>query len=229
MPTAEKPPRLADRILRFFVRLFPFDFRADHGREIEQTFHAQERDAVREGRAGLWRLWAEFIAGIFQTAPREHLSILRQDATYALRRMKQNPGFSAVIILTLALGIGANTAIFSVVNGVLLRPLPYGEGARLVRVFQQAPRLNAFDIGHSEKEIFDLQRQTRTLDGLVEYHSMVFILIGAEPHRVQTGVVSPEFFDFFGVRPLFGRAFRAATPSSSCRWLSRSFCSPAPA
>jgi predicted permease len=202
-------PRFTDRILRFFVRLFPFDFRADHGREIEQTFHAQAREAAREGKAGLWRLWAEFIAGIFQTAPREHLSILRQDATYALRRMRQNPGFSAAIILTLALGIGANTAIFSVVNGVLLRPLPYGEGERLVRVWQEAPKLNVFNTGHSEKEILDLQRQTRTLDGIVEYHSMVFILISAEPHRVQTGVVSPEFFDFFGVKTLVGRTFRA--------------------
>jgi putative ABC transport system permease protein len=202
-------PRLTDRILKFFVRLFPFDFRADHGREIEQTFHAQERDAAREGKAGLWRLWAEFIAGIFQTAPREHLSILRQDATYAIRRMRQNPGFSAVIVLTLALGIGANTAIFSVVNGVLLRPLPYGEGERLVRVWQEAPKINILNAGHSEKEILDLQRQNRTLDGIVEYHSMVFILIGAEPHRVQTGVVSPEFFDFFGVKTLAGRTFRA--------------------
>jgi predicted permease len=198
------------RFLRFLVRLFPFDFRADHGREIEQTFRAQQRDAEQEGRAGLFRLWAEFVAGIFRTAPREHLSILRQDATYAVRRMRQSPGFTAVIVLTLALGIGANSAIFSVVNGVLLRPLPYSDGERLVRLRQLAPRLGVnSDSGFSEKEILDYRGQNQTLDSLVEYHSMVFILIGNEPYRVQTGVVSWEFFDIFGVRPLYGRTFRA--------------------
>jgi len=196
-----------DRIVRFLLRLFPFDFRFDHGREIEQIFRAQQKDAAKEGRAGLWRLWAEFIAGIFQTAPREHLAILRQDASYALRRMRQSPGFTAVIILTLALGIGANTAIFSVVNGVLLRPLPYAQGDRLLRLRQPAPGFKIQDAGFSEKEIGDFTGQNQTLDALVEYHSMTFILIGDEPHRVQTGVVSWNFFDTFGVRPLAGRTF----------------------
>ena len=187
----DEKPRPMQRLLNSCLRLLPFEFRFDHGREIEQTFHAQHLDATREGRVSLGRLWLEFLAGMLRTAPREHLSILRMDANYAWRRMRQNPLFSLAVIFTLALGIGANTAIFSVVNGVLLRPLPYGEGERLLVLRQSAPRMGIQDINFSEKEINDFREQNRTLDGLVEYHSMVFILIAQEPYRVQTGVVSP--------------------------------------
>jgi predicted permease len=134
---------------------------------------------------------------------------LRQDVRYGLRSIRQNPTFAAVVVLTLGLGIGANTAIFSVVNGVLLRPLPYGEPERLVVVRQSLTSPATPSLGFSEKELLDYRAASRTLEGLVEYHTMSFTLLGGrEAERVQTGVVSHGFFDFLGVTPLVGRTFR---------------------
>ena len=129
---------------------------------------------------------------------------------YAARSLARYPGYTAVVLLTLALGIGANTAIFSVVHAVLLRPLPYTHGDRLVEVRQQAPRIGVANAGVSVKEIQDYRAQTPSFDAIVEYHQMSFNLLGrGEASRVQTGVVSPEFFDVLGVKPILGRTFRA--------------------
>jgi hypothetical protein len=135
---------------------------------------------------------------------------LTQDVRYGLRSLRQTPAFTVAVVLTLALGIGANTAIFSVVNGVLLRPLPYGEPERLVVLRQTLAQPATPSLGFSEKELLDYRAASKTLEGLVEYHTMSFTLLGgAEAQRVQTGVVSPDFFDFLGVAPLLGRNFRA--------------------
>jgi predicted permease len=135
---------------------------------------------------------------------------LVQDCRYGLRNLARNPGFAFIVVLTMALGIGANTAIFSVVNGVLLRPLPYKDGDQLVILRQQRPLARVDNMRFSYKEIVDY-RQARSLSGVVEFHDMWFILLGrAEPERVSTGVVSANFFDVLGVRPLHGRTFRDA-------------------
>jgi len=136
------------------------------------------------------------------------LEALWQDLRYGLRILLKNPGFTAVAVLTLALGIGANTAIFSVIYGVLMRPLPYQDGDRLVVLRQQAPLARVENVPFSVKEITDYRERNQTLAAVVEYHAMAFILLGrAEPERVQTGVVSANFFDVLGVKPLLGRTF----------------------
>jgi putative ABC transport system permease protein len=133
---------------------------------------------------------------------------LRQDLAYGLRGLRHNPGFSAVVILTLALGIGANTAIFSVVHGVLLRDLPYAEPGRLVLVNQAAPKAGQPALGFSVPDFMDFRERNRAFSALAEYHSMWFILLGRpDPERVQTGVVSDNYFDLLGVKPLLGRTF----------------------
>ena len=200
----------ATRFYRALLRLLPFDFRSDYGPEMETVFQEQRKEAGRRnGSTGVVRLWWETIVGIFRTAPGEHLAMFRQDAGFALRMMRKSPGFTVAAILTLGLGIGANSAIFSVVNAVLLKPLPYEHGDRLVTLHQQAPRAGMLNQPFSVAEINDYRSQSRTLDGLVEYHNMNFILLGrSEPERVEAGVVSWNYFDVFGVKPLFGRAFR---------------------
>ena len=131
-----------------------------------------------------------------------------QDLRLAFRALARSPAFSVAVLVTLALGIGASTAIFSVIYGVLLRPLPYLQGERLVHVTQPAQLAGVKNVGISPVEIRELRTRTTTVTDLVEYHSMPFVILGGqEPERVQTGVVSAEFFQMLGVRPLLGRLF----------------------
>jgi len=137
------------------------------------------------------------------------IDTLTQDLRFALRNLRTYPSYTAIVLLTLALGIGANTAIFSVVHAVLLRPLPYANGDRLVEIRQQSPKIGVANQGVSVKEIADYGAQTAALDAVVEYHQMSFNMLGrGEASRVQTGVVSANFFDVLGVTPILGRTFR---------------------
>jgi putative ABC transport system permease protein len=201
----------ADRFYGALLRLLPFDFQRDFGSDMEQAFREQRDDtARRRGRSGLLRMWWATIIDIFRMAPREHLSVLAQDVRYALRVMGRNPGFTVSAILILGLGIGVNTSIFSVVNSVLLKPLPYAQGDRLVVLRQPAVKQGSNNLAFSVQEIQDFRQQMSSMTGLVEYHGMSFTLFGgSEARRVRTGVVSAGFFDFFGIQPLLGRSFRA--------------------
>ncbi|MGA2113263.1 MAG: ABC transporter permease [Bryobacteraceae bacterium] len=136
---------------------------------------------------------------------------LLQDIRYGARVLIFHPGFSAAAILTLALGIGATTAIFSVVYGVLLRPLPYRDGGQLVVLHQQLRQAHIDDMPFSVKELQDYRGRNHTVTGIVEHHMMSFLLFGKDTaERVETAVVSANFFDVLGVKPLLGRTFVAA-------------------
>ncbi len=136
------------------------------------------------------------------------IETLWQDVRYGMRVLLKNPAFSLAAILTLALGIGANTAIFSLVYGVLLRPLPYQNGSELVVLHQLNTKSTIPNIPFSAKELSDYGQQNHTLEGIVEHHTMVFLLSDSNTaERVQTAVVSGNFFDVLGVKPLLGRTF----------------------
>ena len=131
---------------------------------------------------------------------------LLRDLSYAVRTLLRNPGFTILAVVTLALGIGANTAIFTVINGILLRPLPYSSPSQIVHLVQTATRVGTDQIGFSVQEVQDYRQQSRSLSDLAEYHSMTFTLLGAKvPERVVTGVVSADYFDVLGVKPVLGR------------------------
>jgi predicted permease len=198
-----------DRFYRGLLRILPFDFRSEFGDDMEETFREQRAATERrQGNMGVWKMWWSTIADIVRMAPREHLSVLAQDTRYAARMMRKNLAYTLAAVLILGLGIGANTSIFSVVNSVLLKPLPYADGNRLLIVRQQGARNGVTDLPFSVAEINDYRERNRSLTGLVEYHGMSFTLLGGtEPHQVRTGVVSAGFFDFFGVKPILGRTF----------------------
>jgi len=202
---------LSQRMFRALMRVLPFDFRTNYEGEMEGVFREQQREVKERGGAlDALRLWRETIAGIFTMAPREHWQILQDDCRYALRMMRRNVWFTAIAVATLGLGIGANTAIFSVVHAVLLRPLPYTQAQQLIQVRQTEKKVGVDDLSFSVQEIADYRKQNHTLAGLVEYHSMSFTLFGhGEPERVRTGVVSANYFELFGVQPLLGRTLVA--------------------
>src|SRR6267378_794925 len=132
---------------------------------------------------------------------------LAQDVRYGLRMQRKSPGFSAVAVLTIALGIGATTAIFSVVDATLLHPLPYPQPEQLVSVEDDLPGVGARDAGMSEPEWKDLQRS-----GIFEYVSPTWFdennLTGSsQPTRVRLLIVAPNYFALLGVQPQLGRAF----------------------
>ena len=130
------------------------------------------------------------------------------DVRYAFRALGQNRGFAAVAILTLAIGIGANSAIFSVVNAVLLRPLPFPDADRLFVVYEQHPApVNRTRL--SAENFLDLQRETRAFDRLAGYVGTGFTFSGGgDPELVLGQKVSAELFETLGVQPLIGRALR---------------------
>ncbi|HVT17123.1 MAG TPA: ABC transporter permease [Thermoanaerobaculia bacterium] len=137
------------------------------------------------------------------------LETLGQDVRFALRLLRRNKGYASAVVAALALGIGANTAIFSMVRGVMLRELPYRQPSRLVVLHQRDSRDAETDNNFSVLDIEDLRRRNRSFAGLAEYHSMWFNLLGrAEPERVQTGVVSANFFDVLGTKAILGRTFK---------------------
>ena len=139
------------------------------------------------------------------------LERLVQDTRYGFRVLHKNPGFTLIALLALGLGIGANTALFSVVYGVLLKPLPYEKDNQLVVLHQAFQKTGQKNVGFSVKELQDYRQQSRSLAELEEYHQMSFILLdGHEPSQVRTGVVSAHFFDMLGLKPYLGRLFTDA-------------------
>src|SRR5262249_49644444 len=131
-----------------------------------------------------------------------------QDVRFGVRMLLKTPGFTLIAALTLALGIGANTAIFSVVNAALLRPLPYNEPDRLVFIYNHTTSLYP-KMGLMEAEFLRLRERARSLEHVSLYTSTTFTLTGmGEPERVSSGTASGDFFAALGARMALGRAFR---------------------
>lgn len=131
-----------------------------------------------------------------------------EDIRYAWRAALKKPAISALIVVTFALGIGANSAIFSMVYHVMFAPLPFADGDKLVRLQQHQPIAERMDFGSSVQSFFDYRRMSTSLDELAEYHSMQFTLLGeGAAQRVQTGVVSWNYFNVLGIQPILGRDF----------------------
>jgi putative ABC transport system permease protein len=134
------------------------------------------------------------------------LASISVDVKYALRALRNSPAFTTVVIATLALGIGANTAIFSVVRGVLLKPLPHRDGDRLVYLRQSMDGPGGESINFSVPEIEDFRKGAAALGGIAEFSSWSLTLQGnGEPTRMQVGLVTGNYFDVMGLSPVIGR------------------------
>ena len=136
---------------------------------------------------------------------------LGRDMRFALRSLLRAKGLAATVVVTLALGIGANAAIFSVVRGVLLRPLVNRDEDRLIYIRQSAPGLGAENTTFSVPEINDFKSRVTTISAFGDFSTVDFTMIGlgGEPRMVKAGVVSGSFFDVMGLRPVLGRLLNA--------------------
>ena len=134
------------------------------------------------------------------------MGTLMEDVRYGLRMLRKNPGFTTVALLTLALGIGANTAVFSIVNGVLLNPLPFPDSDRLVTLFESKPNFREGSISYPN--FLDWQRDNHAFTSIAAYRPDTFSLTSAgEPEQVRGEMVSADFFSILGVKPVLGRMF----------------------
>ena len=134
------------------------------------------------------------------------MTSLWQDLSYALRMLRKNPGFTAIAVLTLALAIGANTALFSVVNSVLLNPLPYPHPEELVTIHESKPNFNTGSVSYPN--FLDWQKDNQTLSSMAVSRSYSFSLTGiGQAEQVPAQLVTSDFFPILGVKPVAGRAF----------------------
>jgi putative ABC transport system permease protein len=202
----ERRPSFAARAFRTLLRLLPRDFRADYGAEMEEVFERQRRAAAAAGRRSLARLWLSTLAGALSTGPREHLAILGQDLRCALRALGQRPGFTLAAVATLALGLGANTALFSVLEAVVLRPLPYPDPERLMVVWERDA--DGRPSSTSYPTYSDLAARSHTVAAMTAFSDGMAGLAGdGEPELLEGLRVTHTFLATFGVAPALGRGF----------------------
>src|SRR6266700_2303692 len=137
------------------------------------------------------------------------MQTLWQDVRFGLRMLGKNPGLTAVAVLTLALGVGATTAIFSVVYGVLLRPLPYPDSKRIMAVFEVTSKGRPSRI--ADPNFDDFREQSRSFQAIAKYNQVIASVSGgSQPTRTTVAAVSPDFLKVFGIQPIFGRDFSAS-------------------
>lgn len=134
------------------------------------------------------------------------LQMFRHDLRCAAQTVRRSPGFAATVVLTLALGVGANSAVFSIVNGVLLKPLPFSQPNRLYILYQQTPSTHSASVSYPN--FIDWQRSTRAFSSLAAFRQDNFILTGAgRPERLHGAMISSDFFSTLGIKPILGREF----------------------
>ncbi len=199
-------------LIKFIGVLVPRRLRVDWRQEWEAELRYRE-ELLAEWERLDWRNKIDLLrrsVGAFRDAlllqPRRLEDEMFQDLRYGARMLLKNPGVSAVIIITLALGIGANAALFSVVNGVLLNPLPYPQPEQLVTLYRSIPNFEIASLPYPNFR--DWQKENRTFSAMAISRGFGFSLMGAgEAERVSAQFVSADFFSVLGVKPALGRDF----------------------
>ena len=219
------------RLYRLLLFLCPGEIRRAYAAEMEEVFvHCMRTEAARRGRAGLAVAYARGLADALAfaidvrrsrrapaaggaTTPslfqRKRRSVMRlRDVRETLRFMRKQPVLAGAIVLMLALGLGASTAIFSVVYGVLLKPLPFPEPERVVAVWGTIPSRQLDTVSFSEANFWDMHDAQRTFSEFGAWHDASFTVTGdGDPVRVDGAQVTVGFLRALGVRPLAGRLF----------------------
>ncbi len=213
------------RLYRLLLYFYPAAFRAEYAAEICHVFDQRRRQA--SGPVEVLALWAETLWDVASNGARVHWDILRQDLHYTARTLRRAPGFALTAIGVTALGIGANTAVFSVTDHVLVRPLPFADSERLVKLYERPPGYTRMEL--SAPNYRDWRQRSSSFEAMAAYHQTAANLVRlppsggtvrlppsggtigtGDPRRLDGAAVMADLLPMLGARPLFGRLFDAA-------------------
>ena len=202
----------SERIYRWLLRLYPREFRDEYGHEMSLLFRAR----AAHGSVGLW---LQVVGDLLFHAPQEHWSGLKQDLRYAVRQVRLSPGFSAVVIATLAVGIGGATAVFSATHTVLLAPLPYAQPGQLVRVYQHEPGDPATRAGMSAPHFRALRDEAASFVGVAARYFRedmgLDLSNGGNPERLRVLLVTSDYFRTLRADRFLGPGFQIEDETGS--------------
>ena len=191
---------------RLLLHLYPTSFRQEYATEMCAIFTRRRRETSSLGLLFLW------MAAIFETlwnAAGVHADVLRQDLRYTTRSLRRTPGFALTAVLVVAIGVGANTAAFSLADRTLLRPLPFPQSERLVKLWEAVPGYTRMEL--SPANYRDWKSMNRSFEVMGAYDWSDVNLVGqGEPERLSTATVSSEILPMLGIQPLMGRVFGEA-------------------
>lgn len=202
------------RFYRLLLRLFPASFRAEYGEEMCTVFSA------RKERESAVAAWSAEIPDVIGNALWSHLDLLWQDLRWTFRTLKQSPGFTLTAVSIAALGLGANTAAFTLLDHVLLRPLPFPHPEQLVMLYQTQPGNHAIRVSLSPPNYLDLRAMTKSFQTVSAYSSLSINMSGqGDPQRLSGANLGADVLRILGVQPALGRGFtpgdeRNGTPDS---------------
>lgn len=211
---------LPAKLFRALLLAYPAEFRNEYGSEMQELFAERLRNEPKA------RVWFDALCDLLIAAPREHLHILKGDLQYAVRIFAKSPAFTLMAVLTMAMGIGACTAIFSLVNAVLLRSLPYDDPARLAYIWTPNDHFKPpvpKELSPTDGDFFDLQRLNHSFSQMTMFAETGFRLEGGD--HIEGAVVLGNFFRTLGVRPEMGRTIEEGDKNvvviSHSLWMAR--------
>ena len=187
---------------RLLLHLYPASFRAEYGGEMSAIFAQRRRDTA------LWLLCVQTFFEVLLNATRVHLDILKQDLRYSIRTLARAPGFALTAIAVSALGIGATTAAFTMIDHVLIRPLPFPDSDRLVKLYQSQPVFNGLHNDVAPANYRDWKRMATSFSSMGMFRYLSVNMLGAGgPQRVDGAAFSFDLLPTLGAKPLIGRVF----------------------
>jgi putative ABC transport system permease protein len=192
------------RIYSALLLLYPASFRAEYAAEMRSIFEKRRAECTTFAQRA--RMWLDTVAEVVANALGVHWDVLRQDVSYAIRGLARSPGFALTAVLVTALGIGANTAAFSVADFVLLRPLPYPDADKLVKLWQRPADGGTNELSPAIYREWKNLNHSFTSTGA--YFNQAVNLVGqGDPQRLEHAAITPDLLPTLGVRPFTGRLF----------------------
>jgi predicted permease len=198
-------------LYRALLVLYPASFRRQYGAEMLGIFDRRRREAG--SWLGVAAFWMGTVCEVAGNAAAVHWDLLRQDLRYTARTLRRAPGFAATVLVVVALGVGANTAAFTVTDFVLVRPLPFREPERLVKVWEKRPGYTLME--PSPANYRDWKRMSTAFEGMGAFSGIAVNMVSeGGPVRLEGAAVTADLLPLLGVRPILGRWFTAAEDSA---------------